>query len=169
MARGYYELPRSRPPPTFGPPRPKDRPMPSTRHMAVNVSRQSVTNETPNVDPIHVVILLEPGLTDNIDPARYLLSIRRALGGKATVEVIDARNASQALLQNPTAVLAPGLDQHSGLAMDSQLVLDQYVASGGQLLTESAELYLHIQQQAGRSRDCKPMRLERFDSVNDPC
>ncbi|KAK3047009.1 hypothetical protein LTR09_011523 [Extremus antarcticus] len=130
MARGYYEVPRARPPPSFGPPRPRDKSLPPTNEADGRLQPRIASLRSRR---LHVVVLLASPITT---PAQDLLDdLNCRLGTSATIDV----------------VYAPGLDIHGSPDLDLRLALAEHMANGGQLVTDAARLHALVRQSLGET------------------
>lgn len=147
MARGYYEVPRARPPPSFGPPRPRDKSLPPTNEADGRLQPRIASLRSRR---LHVVVLLASPITT---PAQDLLDdLNCRLGTSATIDVVYAPGGmAKALSQEPDIVFAPGLDIHGSPDLDLRLALAQHMANGGQLVTDAARLHALVRQSLGET------------------
>ena len=84
--------------------------------------------------------------------------------------VASAEEASTALVASPDAVFAPGLTTIETASGEVKLMLAQYVANGGQLLTDVRQFYALLQRSIGEAAhlsESEPFPHRKPDSTTD--
>lgn len=131
MARGQYDLPRTRAPPTFGPQRP---PLQTCRSPSSQSSEKSSSQES------RAIILLLCSSASTI--SKHQLTLFRArIDPAATVQVANNADAAiNALSRKPSAVIVLDNTMSKPTFERARTEILRYTQNGGRLVTDLSQL-----------------------------